>query len=303
MVGSAGQRAFDSDEQVAASPIGSSHRVGMADLPLGPWAGAVVEAVVRKSGRVWHADPDCSQRPARVETSSYRQPDTGSLQDLVLPENLHCNPPGELGAYRRAANRLLEYDAETCGAEDRLAAGGLSLGLLDERLQHGDHDLEAVLASGELAAVWAVVRQRRNGLLVALRDAADSGSERLAVMVLADWVRSGRTRREHQPRYTEFLELAVERLERHRLAQGGADRQIANTWLPDWLVDVSTGTAPANATARLVGQVVGSADVRASHDVPAAVTKKVWTSVGRAWESLLTKLAGEYPGDIVAVFH
>ena len=79
-------------------------RLSLDDVPLGPWAGAEVEVWASKTGTVWHGDPECGS--AKTRRDVFRQPTSGMLGSAVLPERFHCSPPGRLGVYRAACEKL-----------------------------------------------------------------------------------------------------------------------------------------------------------------------------------------------------
>lgn len=91
---------------------GRDAAVASAQLPLGPWAGAAVQAWATKTGHVWHADPDCSAIRTRAKEAVHPQPESGGLDQLALPDGWHCDPPGDLATYRRRADELLRRESK-----------------------------------------------------------------------------------------------------------------------------------------------------------------------------------------------
>src|SRR5262245_62847081 len=100
--GSAGDDGSHRRLRLVGDDENDGHVVAAHPLPLGPWAGATVELWTTSSGQTWHSDPDCPGLTSRGRSASYRQPDHGGLDQIVLPERVHCYPTGPLRAYRSA---------------------------------------------------------------------------------------------------------------------------------------------------------------------------------------------------------
>jgi hypothetical protein len=287
--------------------VRGDHRVDagvtLADLPLGPWAGVSVQAWTTKTGQVWHADPECPRVKARGKEVVHRQPESGGLDQLALPDGLHCDPPGALATYRRAADKLLRYESETQAAEARLDDGDLEFSLLEDRPHYFWNASDDVLISGELAAYWEAARRRRERLVEKVRREAGPTTERAAMAVLAAWVREGRTPREHQDRFTRFHRSGIDGLDEADITYGIAERTVMSDRLSAWLDDVTDGAAPKNATRKLADGIVASSVHREDSDGFVAKRRDTWTGIGRRWEFLLQGMAVGYPDDIVAIFH
>jgi hypothetical protein len=287
--------------------VRDDHRVDggptLADLPLGPWAGASVQAWTTKTGQVWHADPECTCVKVRGKEVVHRQPQSGALDQLVLPEGLHCDPPGSLATYRQAADKLLRYESETHAAEARLEDGDLDLSLLDDHPHYFWNAADDVLVSGELAEYWQAARRRRERFISEVRKEAGPTTERAAMAVLAAWVREGRTPREHRDRFTRFHRSGIDGLDEADVTYGIAERTVMSDGLSAWLDDLADGSAPKNATTKLADWIVASSAHRKDADRFVANLRETWIGIGQRWELLLQGMAVGYPADIVAIFH
>jgi len=285
----------------------SALETGLAAVPLGPWAGAAVEVWTSRTGQVWHADPDCADLRTRGRHAVHRQPISGSLADVVLPDRLHCQPVGELSDYWAAAGCLVSYESDIQSMVEKLADADLPL--LDaiqflERRSTVDENRRRLLEDGALAQRWAAVQRDYEGLADRVRGAFAADGERAARMCAAVWVRTGRTPREHQDRYATFLHAAVEELDRRGVSYQGYEREAVNTdRLPVWLETVGDGSVPASATAAMIDTAVGRSGNRQLPDGTRAPVAAAWAAVGQRWEALLHGLTLGHPGELVAVFH
>lgn len=262
-----------------------------------------VQMWTTKTGQVWHADSECTRVKVRGREMVHRQPESGGLDQLSLPDGLHCNPPGALATYRRAADKLLRYGADTQAAEARLTDGDLDFGLLGDDPHYFWSAADEVLISGELAAYWEAARRRRERLVEKVRHQAGPTAQRAAMAVLAAWVREGRTPREHQDRFTRFHKAGIDGHDQADITYGIAERTVMSDRLSAWLDVVADGAAPKNATTRLADWIVDSVTHRKDADRFVAKLRDTWTEIGRRWELLLQGMAMGHPDDIVAIFH
>lgn len=155
-----------------------------------------------EDGSRWHADPACSTLTNRARSESWQQPESGTLGERRLPTGLHCTPPGKLGAYLAVAEWLVGFVAETRQGENQVAAGDLPLDVLPGRYGwRVDAEWRHLLEMGALGDVWTPALDDRRQLVAAMRADLTPAGERMAVMSMANWVRRGRTPREHQVRY------------------------------------------------------------------------------------------------------
>lgn len=191
------------DEGTPRTPL------SLGDLPLGPWAETTLQVWATKTGTRWHADPECRSLKTRVRSEEFVQPASGTLADRKLPEGLHCDPPGMLGDYLDAASRLVRLSNETDAAEDEWDHGNIPVRSLRPGLRWGNLRVLELLATEPLASVAAAETRRHEELVEKVCRFVAVNDERPALMVLADWVRRGRTPREHKPSYDQFVETTA----------------------------------------------------------------------------------------------
>ncbi len=276
-------------------------RLAVADLPLGPWAGADVEVWASKTGEVWHGDPDCRQLRSRARGQTHSQPDAGTMTDIRLPDRLHCDPAGALGQYRQAVDTLVKFDAITCDAAAARRKGDLKLKVLDESI-HGKN-LKCVLEAEPLAPHWSRCLTRRKNIASEIQYDLE---DRLPVMLAALWIENGRTPRQHQPRYASFLSVAEDECEQRGISATGGIRLFANDKvLPYWLSHVASGELPRNVTADRAEEERHRA-VNRNRDADKEfldAVRDVWLASGTVWEQRLEGTALGNPGEIFALFH
>jgi len=279
--------------------------LSLADVPLGPWADAEVPFWKTKTGTVWHGDADCPSLTSTAALRPHRQAADGTLAERELPDRLHCEPGGELGEYVNAAQALVAYAAETREAERALASGDVRMQSLaatggQSSLRSGDD------ASWRgLTDLWQVADEQRDDVVRRIHAELAPGGERMAIMALAYWIRTGRTPREHQARYRRFVWAAAEALEQHGIdSQMGREAYVNREALPDWLDEVVEGRACENATRELAQQArdqAGASRRRGSPDLPDRI-QKAWHTAGERWQTMLEAMAISHPGAVVAIF-
>ncbi len=277
------------------------------DLPLGPWAGVEVRLCTTKTGTRWHGDPDCSALRSQARTEVFRQPDAGTLGQRILPDNVHCDPPGALGRYVLVAHRLVTFMAVTRQAEDQFDAGDLALDALPGR--HGwwrGRGEREEMTVGPLASLWTAEFGRRKAIVERIRQGLDPAGERMAMMAIADWVGLGRTPREHQVRYERFVEVAAAELTSRGLSsEAGTERYVNREALPVWLGAVVEGQSCGNATsalARREGERTGRFLRPGQEDLPKRA-RVAWTAVGDRWQQAVEAMGWAHPGAVLALFH
>lgn len=143
----------------------------------------------------------------------------------------------------------------------------------------------AFLESGPLAEVWALAQRRE--LLSALRTQLDPRGERMSVMSTANWVRSGRTPREHQVRYDRFVGVATNVFDEGELSmRGGTGRYVNEDPLPDWLDLIASGASFASASQRIVDREYEQASRRQTADGPGLShrIRESWRTVTNRWQ-------------------
>jgi hypothetical protein len=284
---------------------GKAEPLRVEDLPLGPWAGQQVPAWATKSGTRWHADPDCSSLKTKARTEVFDQPAAGTLGQRQ-PTDLHCQPPGNLSDHLTAAQQLVRFAAATDEAEQVWGKGDILLSAL--RGRHGylmDAAEQDALENGSLASIWARERQRRQQWEGQVDQQLAPAGERLSVMAMADWVRRGRTSREHQPRYDQFVRLGAGVLAAMGLTvRMGNGRYINSDCLPDWLDDVVSGRTCDNATAAMVEREyrhATQANLTEDNELPGRA-RDAWGDVGVRWQQALETMAWAHPGVVLALF-
>lgn len=276
------------------------------DLPLGPWAGVEVRVWATKTGSRWHADSDCSSLKSQARTDVFAQPAEGTLGQRRLPPGLHCVPPARLGHYLEAAERLVRFAAETDEAERQWDAGGIPLSALPGR--HGwllSRAEREEFEAGPLASLWEREHERRQQLVARADAQLAPGGNRLPIMLMADWVRRGRTPREHQPRYRRFVQVGEEEFDAATITSSiGIKRHINLDLLPDWLYVVASGGTCGNATTGLAQREYENAlrkNRSEDGELPQRV-RDVWTAVGTRWQYMLDAMALAHPGSALALF-
>jgi hypothetical protein len=156
-----------------------------------------------------------------------------------------------------------------------------------------------------LAEVWASALAQRRELLSALRTELDPRGERMSVMSTANWVRSGRTPREHQVRYDRFVGVATNVFDEGELSmRGGTGRYVNDDPLPDWLDLIAAGTSVASASQRIVDREYEQAS-RQTADGPdlSHRIRELWRTVTNRWQDLLAGMALGHHGRVFALFH
>lgn len=274
------------------------------DLPLGPWAGAELVVWATKTGTRWHANESCTNLSSQARTDTYTQPETGTLGDRNLPAGLHCDPTGPLGNHVRAAKHLVEYAHATDSAQAQLDADDIPLDVLPYVNRWALNRLEIdELATGSLAETWIAERERRDRVVDQARHQLDPAGERTAMMTIADWVRNGRTPRQHQLRYARFVDLGAEELSRQDLTISMGRERYVNDRLPDWLDSVVAGRATGNASRTLVEHEhererswPGTGDV-------ADRVRVAWAASTVRWNQAIEAMAQAHPGAVLAMFH
>ncbi|GAA3006425.1 hypothetical protein GCM10010519_42500 [Streptomyces lactacystinicus] len=126
--------------------------------------------------------------------------------------------------------------------------------------------------------------------------------ERLPVMLAARWVLGGRTPRQHQERYTAFLDVIDDEFTAAEITVGYDSRAYANkNLLPEWLEDVAAGHEPSAATEGLLRRELDPVGDRGP-DL-ARKLKSALEQACRAWSHMLQGILLANAGDIVAIFH
>lgn len=276
-------------------------RLSLRDVPLGPWTGAEIVAWSGKAGAVWHADPECPALRTKDRRQTHLGPEDGTMADLALPDGLHCDPPGTLGEYKRAAEAVVAFDSATHQAGRRLRDDWLDLAAFDGvRLARDSH---TALTESPLAELWTRCQRQRDLVCSEIRGRL---RHRLPVMLAAAWVAGGRRSRQHDDRYNGFLDAAERECDRHDLSSNlGIRRYVNDNVLPRWLAAVAAGRTPGTAITEIEQEELErtrSLSPDASADF-LAVLSEALTEIGESWEHLLEGIALAHPGEVVAVFH
>ena len=205
------------------------------------------------------------------------------------------------------ASRLVTFMATTREAENRFDAGDLALDALPGRYDWWwDRGKRQEMAVEPLANRWTEEFRRRDEIVRRVQEMLDPAGERMAVMVIADWVARGRTPREHQIRYERFVDVAAAELAERGLSSNfGTERYVNQDALPGWLGAVVEGQACRNATSALAGRE-GERTRRflrpGEEDLPERVAT-AWTAVGNRWQQMVQAMAWAHPGAVLALFH
>jgi hypothetical protein len=230
------------------------------------------------------------------------------LGQRILPDHVHCDPPGALGRHVLVAHRLVKFMAVTRQAEDRLDAGDLALDALPGRYGwwRGRGEREEMMAVEPLASLWTQEFRRREAIVERIRQGLDPAGERMAVMAIADWVALGRTPREHQLRYERFVDVAAAELTSRGLSSdAGTERYVNREALPVWLGAVVEGQSCGNAThalARREGERTGRFLRPGEENLPERA-RMAWTAVGDRWQQAVEAMGWAHPGAVLALFH
>jgi hypothetical protein len=278
-------------------------RNSLADIPLGPWAGAEVTVYGSRTGSKWHGDPDCSSLRKVFRHESHRQPEEGSLADLNLPNAMHCAPVGELGTYRQEADELVQFAATT-----RKYA----------TLEPESLDLSAHAALRVSPSSWRYRRQPPAEVLAPLwnrcrgerAEVADAVNEalrpNLSLMLAAAWILTGRdSHHRHEPGYEAFVSAIEEEFtSRTPTATFHIGSHAGRDAIPTWLNDVVAGRSPESATTVLADREAKEAtrDEKNGPDGFVAAVRESWLRAGDTWSDILRGVALAHPGEVVALF-
>jgi hypothetical protein len=257
-----------------------------------------------KTGTRWHADPGCSSLKSRARSVEFAQPSSGTLGDRILPEGLHCDPPGTLTDYLDAARHLVYYANETDEAERKRARGDLPISALGRHLG-GFGNVDELLAEEPLASLSGPEHDRRSRLAEDVNRYLGTYSDRACVMVLADWVRRGRTPRGHQRHYDRFVGAAVTVFNAAGLTSNiGMHYAVNRDALPEWLESVAGGSTCESATQAVADEEFAHAQRgrRADEsDIPKLV-RETWLAAGARWQLMLESMALAHPGKVLVLF-
>lgn len=278
--------------------------LSVEDLPLGPWAGAILRVWATKTGTRWHADPDCPSLKSRARSDEFAQPSSGTLGDRILPEGLHCDPPGTLTDYLNAARHLVYYANETREAERKRTRGDLPISALGRHLG-GFGNVDKLLAKEPLASISGPEHDRRSRLADDVNRYLSADSERACVMVLADWVRRGRTPRGHQQHYDRFVGAAVTVFNAAGLTSNlGMHYAVNRDPLPEWLESVAGGSTCESATQAVADKELAYAQRGRPADESniSKLVHETWLATGARWQLMLESMALAHPGKVLALF-
>lgn len=281
-------------------------QLDLDDLPLGPWAGAELHVWASKAGTRWHANESCADLRSKARTEIYQQPAQGSLADRQVPTGLHCQPTGPLGEYLRAAKLVVRYAHATDTAGKQLDAGDIPLQVLPyaDRWAFDRSDIEA-LKAGPLSDIWEAERERRKQVVEQSRRELNPTGDPIALIAIARWVRAGRTPRQHQERYTRFINAGADELERLDLtASSGHEWHINNDLLPNWLDAIASGRSITNVSRALI-EAETERYQRWPAQTPEIIDKirEAWTAASKRWQQMIESMTYAHPGAVLALFH
>lgn len=281
--------------------------IAVANLPLGPWAGATVTTYATATGTRWHADIACPSLRSRARTDSFQQPGNGTLGDRTLPPGLHCSPTGVLGDYIEIASRLVRYSHATDAAELALAKEDLPLSVLPTADYWTDDAFGRSPTTDPLAEIIKTEHVRRDSVVEQLRHQLQHTDLPMARLAIASWLRAGRTPRQHQDQYVHLLEVGIETLDAGGLVPASGPRDYLNDLLPGWLDDVLSGSSIANASASLIAYEVERhsrlAAIRPGREAVADHVATALTEVCSRWGDVVEAMAAAHPGTVLALLH
>ncbi|GAA2255962.1 hypothetical protein GCM10010430_44750 [Kitasatospora cystarginea] len=284
------------------SPVGPEEHAGESGLgaPLGPWAGAQIAVWCGKTGKQWHANPDCYTLRSRAREEVFTQPVEGTLADRRLPENLHCVPPGLLRDYLTAAGKLGKYEQATNVGCEQLDDGQLPVIAFGALTALGG--VIDALESDPLESSWRSARRRRDELVDRARPLL---AGRLPLLLAAQWVLSGKTPRQYKARYSDFVDAFIDAFESAGLAFFGLYDYVAKDMLPRWLQDVADGNAPSRASDRMATEEEARLERSSQRPDPDVVRRATQTIVhiGEDWARRLAELVASHDGEVVALFN
>ncbi|WP_370936451.1 hypothetical protein [Amycolatopsis sp. cg13] len=169
----------------------------------------------------------------------------------------------------------------------------------------GRGEVEDRLQEEPLASLWQAELARRERLIARIDRFLGSNDERLAAMVLADWVRRGRTPREHKRYYDRFVAMAVRHFDDAEITTNmGMHYSVNRDSLPNWLDAVSSGKTFESATTTLAEKEHALArrmSLEDEKDLPDQV-QGAWLAAGASWQLMLESMALAHPGSVLALF-
>lgn len=222
----------------------------LSRLPLGPLAGQTLLGVRTPSGRNVHFRRDCSQLAGKTRLMEVGlvQPVAGSFADANLA-GLHCTGLDAAGAYIDLVKGLEAETERTVLMQEKFVRGALlDLAVRDYGGLVQPLDSEPYADHPALAAEASRLRAAQGRLLSSAWAELGPHSRRVELMIVADWVGKGRTRREYQRQFEQLIGVGQhalasdERWDRLRIA-GAAER---------WLQWVCRSGEPTGATTRLI---------------------------------------------------
>jgi hypothetical protein len=315
-----------------SKPAPGEAGLSRADFPLGPFAGATIDAVQVAGGKL-HLDAACSslkRTPDRFTHVSF--PQTGSIADLEILADAHCAPGGELGLYLAEVDHLIRK--ATLVAEVRDIDGAVKA---VERLRE-EAELEAMRLreprEERLARRWqdelAPVRdhlQTEFAELLAERISSLRRWDGLSIAAVAQWIAGGRTPRQHQTQYEAILVLGSDVLKRLDRTDwfGHARDWLHHRNLPErWLEAVRDHGVCERMMAKILPDVLREERAIALHHLgenEAAVqdylvdTERILLGLGEVWSAYVMGAAqsndskmlvavasfARFPGDLADV--
>ncbi|MFI6457979.1 hypothetical protein ACIBF6_41305 [Streptosporangium amethystogenes] len=204
----------------------------------------------------------------------------GSFEDLTSPEGLHCDPPGKLADYRRAARALIKFDEETAESWEKWKSNTVPVGLYSNY-----DDLEIARQFKELDALIKQISLRRERLMENVSQGFHE--DRLMQMILAWWIADGRKPRAHDPRFEKFLNVADAEFESVGIT---AVRSPLSEATHRWLYRISQeGLTAEAATAQQIEftreHLMAFGRDRSEEFAEKAIS--AWRNIGRTWTDML----------------
>ncbi|MFC1421166.1 hypothetical protein [Streptacidiphilus cavernicola] len=197
---------------------------------------------------------------------------------------------------------LVEFTCATSRGRAELREGRMELSLLV-----GEQSLSRAgwehLQSADLEALWELAERDRRHLTEDLRRQL---TDRLPLMLAAQWILNGKTPRKRQPRYRAFLNLAADEFETRGITASTSTRYLDNEdLLPFWLDQVALGRSTTSATADISERVESEtrhyrSDLQEEFYIR---LRAALTEIGQAWAQLLGGVLLAHPGEVAAIFH
>ncbi|MDN5853345.1 MAG: hypothetical protein L0K86_10965 [Actinomycetia bacterium] len=208
-------------------------------------------------------------------------------------------PAGPLRDHLAAATGLVRFAHATDAAEDALANEDLPLTVLPTADYWSNDRFADDPGSEPLADHIEIETSRRCAVVEQVRDHLGPSEPVMGQLVIASWLRAGRTKGQHQPHYADLLHRGVEVVDAGGLRPSSGPRTYLNERLADWLDRVLTGRSMTNSTTTMVEHEVAGlahfASARDSNDADLQRVSDVVSAVGSRWKDTVETTAAAPP--------